>query len=178
VIIDLGFAKIVENKTYTPCGTPLYLAPEIMLNQGHTISADYWSFGILLFEMIAGRTPFYIKNMDRLTLCSLVIKGDFEFPKNKFSENAQDFIKKVLKVDPRKRLGSLAGGLDELFRHRWFSSIDFAALRRREIEAPWAPTIRDPLDKSQFKKCDGVAPKHNKRYPALTPQAQEIFKDF
>ena len=178
VIIDLGFAKIVETKTYTPCGTPLYIAPEVMLNQGHNISADHWSFGILLYEMIAGHTPFYTKDMDRITLYRSVVKGAYGFPENKFSQTAKDFIRKIIIVDPRKRLGSLAAGSDDFFRDPWFSSIDFTALRRREIEAPWIPTIKDPFDMSKFKKADHIQPKTTESYPIVSSQFQDIFRDF
>jgi len=175
----MGFAKVVETKTYTPCGTPLYLAPEVMLNQGHGISVDHWSFGILIFEMIARRTPFYTKDMDRITLYRLVIKGVFDFPQgNKFSRTLQNYLRKILVVDPCKRLGSLAGGLEDLFQDPWFSSIDFSAYRRREIEAPWRPTINDPFDKSLFKNFDHIQPKKKETYPALSRQFQEIFRDF
>ena len=168
----------METKTYTPCGTPLYIAPEVMLNYGHNISADHWSFGILLYEMIAGYTPFVTKDMDRISLYRAVVKGVYGFPDNKFSQSAKDFIRRILIVDPRKRLGSLAAGSDDFFQDPWFSSIDFAALRRREIEAPWIPTIKDPFDMSRFKKSDHIQPKNKESYPILSSKFQDIFKDF
>jgi protein kinase A len=178
VLIDLGFAKIVETKTYTLCGTPLYLAPEVILNQGHNMAADHWSLGTLIYEMIAGYTPFFSPGIDQITLYRFVVKGEFSFPRGVFSSKAQAIIRKILVGDPRKRLGSLAGGLGDLFSHPWFSTIDFAALRRKEIEAPFIPAINDPLDMSQFDNWDHIKIKNKDDYPALPPKAQELFKDF
>jgi protein kinase A len=179
VLIDLGFAKIVETKSYTLCGTPLYLAPEVILNQGHNSAADHWSLGILMYEMIAGYTPFYAPGIDQITLYRFVVKGEFSFPgKGVFSSKAQAIIRKILVGDPRKRLGSLAGGLSDLFDHPWFSTIDFAALRRKEIEAPFAPTINDPLDMSQFDNWDHVKIKNKDDYPKLNSKGQAMFNDF
>jgi serine/threonine protein kinase len=178
MIVDFGFAKIVETKTYTLCGTPLYLPPEVILNRGHDIAADHWSLGILIFEMVAGRTPFFIPGIDRITLYRFIVKGSFLFPENTFSREAMDLIEKFLTSEPQKRLGSLAGGLDDIFQDPWFSSIDFAALRRKEIEAPWIPPIRDPLDKSSFPSRDHIRPKKKEDYPKLRSGSHEIFKDF
>lgn len=171
-------AKVVETKTYTLCGTPLYMAPEVILNQGHNMAADHWALATLTYEMIAGYTPFYVKGMDQITLYRFVVKGEFNFPPRLFSAQAKTFIRKVLVGDPRKRLGSLAGGLGDLFNDPWFKSIDFSALRRRELEAPWVPTIKDPLDPSKFDSWDHIKVKTKEDYPRLPAKAQALFKDF
>ena len=168
----------METKTYTLCGTPLYLAPEVILNQGHNRAADHWSWGILTYEMIAGYTPFYEKGIDQITLYRFIVRGEFCFPDKFFSSEAQLLIRKVLVGDPRKRLGSLAGGLKDLYSDPWFSSIDFAALRRKEIAAPWIPDIKDPLDMSQFDNWDHVKIKTKNDYPKLPPKLQAFFQDF
>ena len=72
----------------------------------------------------------------------------------------------------------MAGGLSDLFDHPWFSTIDFAALRRKEIEAPFAPTINDPLDMSQFDNWDHVKIKNKDDYPKLNSKGQAMFNDF
>lgn len=128
--------------------------------------------------MVAGYTPFYSSGIDQITLYRFVVKGEFRFPDKLFSSAAQSLIRKVLVGDPRKRLGSLAGGLRDLFNDPFFSSIDFAKLRRKEIEAPWTPKIKDPLDMSQFDNWDHVKIKSKDDYPKLNPKQQAIFKDF
>jgi len=63
VVIDFGFAKYVPEKTYTLCGTPGYLPPEVVMTRGHNASADHWSLGILIFELISGESPFFFEGM-------------------------------------------------------------------------------------------------------------------
>ena len=73
MIVDFGFAKFVKDKTYTLCGTPLYLPPEVILNRGHNSSADHWSLGVLIYEMIAGGTPFYRNGMAQMDLFRSIV---------------------------------------------------------------------------------------------------------
>lgn len=178
MIVDMGFAKIVETQTYTLCGTPLYLAPEVVLSQGHNIAADHWSWGVLIYEMIAGYTPFFTQGIDQITLFRFIVKGEYSFPARIFSDHSKSLIQNILVRNPGKRLGSQAAGIRDLFDDPWFSSIDFSALRRKEIEAPWKPAIQDPLDRSSFDNWDHIKPKSRFDYPALSPIQQEIFKEF
>ena len=76
-IVDFGFAKYVSDKTFTLCGTPLYLPPEVILNRGHNWGADHWSLGVLTFEMLAGYTPFYKEGMDQMELFRAIVKGRY-----------------------------------------------------------------------------------------------------
>jgi protein kinase A len=151
---SISTAKYVKEKTYTLCGTPLYIAPEVVLNRGHDMGADHWSLACMIFEMICGATPFYKDGMDQLSLFRAVVKGQFKFPKSRreiFSENSKDLITRMLVVDPHRRLGSLAGGEKDIFRAAWFEEINFDKLKRKELKAPWVPKIKDPLDTSNFR---------------------------
>jgi protein kinase A len=106
VVIDFGFAKYVPEKTYTLCGTPAYLPPEVVMSRGHNCSADHWSLGIVIYEMLTGESPFYYEGMDQMSLFKGIVQDDFEPPPN-VSPAAADIIAKFLVKDPTQRLGSL-----------------------------------------------------------------------
>lgn len=177
VIIDFGFAKFVLDKTFTLCGTPLYIAPEVILNRGHNYGADHWSLGCLAYEMLAGKTPFYNEGMDQSDLFKAIIKGQYDMPKN-ISIEAQSFIDGLLKRNPAKRLGNLQGGFDDLLYHPWLRHIDHDALLLKEFKAPVVPNIKDPFDGSNFDDWSHVEDKTKHKYPALKEKDAHLFDDF
>jgi serine/threonine protein kinase len=143
------------------------------------MAADHWSWGILIYEMLIGYTPFYAEGIDQITLFRYVVSGAFRFPDGgMISEQAEDLIKRILVGDPNKRLGSLAGGLKDIYAHSWFNDMDFAALRRKEVQAPWSPEIKDPLDTSSFEKWDHLEDKTFAKYPMISPSDNKIFESF
>jgi len=155
VIIDLGFAKIVPGKTYTMCGTPLYIPPEVILQRGHDKSADIWTFGVLMYELITGSTPFYEKGMEQRVLFKNICSNKYKFPSKKnINEDAKDLIQKLLVRRPANRLGCLAKGDADIIQHPWFekNDIQFYRLNQKRIEAPWIPVVNDALDSSNFDK--------------------------
>lgn len=92
-IVDFGFAKIVKNRTYTLCGTPEYLAPELVLGKGHGRGVDCWAVGVLLYEMVAGYSPFADhENGDQMVICRHILKGKVTFPPYLKDEDVSIFI--------------------------------------------------------------------------------------
>jgi len=150
VIIDLGFAKVVANKTYTLCGTPLYIAPEVLLQRGHDKGADLWSFGVLIYELIVGSTPFYEHGIDQATLFKNISRCKYKLPKNLRSDCA-NLVSQILVRNPSHRIGCLARGAADIRQHPWFvNSIDFDDLANKSVKAPWIPKVKDPMDCSNF----------------------------
>jgi len=152
-LVDLGFAKkiMAGHKTWTFCGTPEYICPEIISNTGHTIAADYWSLGILIFELLSKRTPFRAK--DDLAIYEGILRGigSIQFP-YKISRKAESIIKSLCRQDPSERLGYQKAGISDIRKHRWYQGFDWEGLQQQRIVAPHIPDIKDVFDVSNFEK--------------------------
>jgi len=129
------------------CGTPEYLAPEILNRQGHGRGVDWWSLGALLYEMLTGLPPFYCQDRERLF--EKIRKSELHYPAS-LSTNAKHVLRGLLTKDPTRRLGSGEKDAEEIKPHPFFASIDWEKLQRGEIAPPWAPTITGNQDTSQF----------------------------
>jgi len=180
VIVDLGFAKIIKDKTYTFCGTPLYLAPEIIMQKGHGKGADHWSWGVLLYEMICGLTPFYDGIVDQMGLFKNIVKCRMEYPEGDYMSNSsKDLIKSVLTVNPHDRLGSFANADKDIKTHSFFNDINWKKLSTKEIKVPFRPKISDPLDGSNFDDFSKLEAKAKKeKIHKLTAAEQKLFAKF
>lgn len=147
-ITDFGFAKEVPDVTWTLCGTPDYIAPEVVASKPYNKSVDWWSLGILIFEMLSGYTPFY--SQSHMRTYEKILHGEVTFP-SYLSPVAIDLLKRLITKDLTLRLGNLNGGAADVKAHPWFAEVNWKKLLAREIETPYEPPIQVGAgDASQF----------------------------
>jgi protein kinase A len=136
-ITDFGFAKVCNLRTGTFCGTPEYLAPEVVLKKSYNKAVDWWALGVLIYEMAAGYPPFSDSNP--VKIAEKIVSGYLRFPAH-FSVKLKNLLKDLLQVDLTKRIGNLKNGVSDIKQHRWFNKIDWTAVYEKTIKAPYIPT--------------------------------------
>lgn len=137
-ITDFGFAKEVSTVTWTLCGTPDYIAPEVITSKPYNKSVDWWSLGVLIFEMLAGYTPFYDNTPMRTY--EKILSGKIAFP-SFFNNDVIDLLKRLITADLSSRLGNLLNGPADIRNHPWFSEVVWEKLLLKDIETPYEPPI-------------------------------------
>ncbi|CAF3165882.1 unnamed protein product [Rotaria sp. Silwood2] len=183
VLADFGLSKEfrpddADKRTYSFCGTIEYMAPEVVKggDAGHDFTVDWWSLGVLTFELLTGASPFTVDG-DKNTqpeISKRIIKNQPLIP-NHISKVAKDFILKLLIKNPKRRLG--AKGLEDVKRHPFFGTdMDWDAIAQKRVPAPIKPKIKDEMDTSNF--ADEFTRLPLTDSPGLAPPTESLFRGY
>ncbi|MCL4128655.1 UNVERIFIED_CONTAM: hypothetical protein GTU68_040688 [Idotea baltica] len=176
-LTDFGLCKesLDDQKAYSFCGTIEYMAPEVVNRKGHNTAADWWSFGVLLFEMLTGALPFQGSN--RKETMALILRAKLGMP-HYLSPDAQLLLRVLFKRNPANRLGAGPNGVEDLKRHQFFSTIDWEKLFRKEVIPPFKPAVSKADDCFYFDlEFTARTPSDSPGVPA-SANAHTIFKGF
>ncbi|XP_026103588.1 serine/threonine-protein kinase N2-like isoform X1 [Carassius auratus] len=180
-IADFGLCKEgmgYGDRTSTFCGTPEFLAPEVLTDSMYTRAVDWWGLGVLIYEMLVGESPF--PGDDEEEVFDSIVNDEVRYPRF-MSPESVSIKQKLLQKNPEKRLGAGEQDANEVKRHRFFQGIDWEALLAKRVKPPFLPSIKAPADVSNFDE------EFTRLKPVLTPpqtpfflttEQQEFFADF
>ncbi|KAJ3345945.1 hypothetical protein HDU83_003545 [Entophlyctis luteolus] len=172
-VTDFGFAKHLNGHlTHTLCGTPDYLAPEVIQSKGYGKAVDWWALGILIYEMIAGHPPFF--DDDPFRLYEKIVACRLAFPPF-MHPLAKDLIRRLLTPDLSRRYGNLRDGALDIKLHPWFQGIDWDAMWELRVEAPYIPDVHGDHDTSHFDEYEEDHAPYGRDVPDVY---RDKFKDF
>ncbi|KAK1764108.1 camp-dependent protein kinase catalytic subunit [Phialemonium atrogriseum] len=183
-LVDFGFAKRLGNndddrpvETYTLCGTPEYLAPEVIRNKGHTTSVDWWALGILIYEFLTGYPPFWHQNP--IEIYKQIVEKPVVFPDQpQISDEAKDIIRQFCTVDRSRRLGNISGGAARVKEHPFFHGINWDDVVHRRQRGPIIPPVRYPGDAQCFDIYPEEDPNRDAYTDEMAAKYDDYFKDF
>ncbi|KAG6017199.1 hypothetical protein E4U43_002116 [Claviceps pusilla] len=182
-LVDFGFAKRLGHKgdhpveTYTLCGTPEYLAPEVIQNKGHTTAVDWWALGILIYEFLTGYPPFWHQNP--IEIYKQIVDKPVAFPQDPpTSEQAKDIIRCFCTVDRSRRLGNVSGGASRVKAHPFFQPINWDDMLNRRQKGPIIPPIRYPGDAQCFDTYPEDDGKRDAYTDEMVQKYEQYFADF
>ncbi|CAG4930724.1 unnamed protein product [Colias eurytheme] len=176
-LTDFGLSKLPpsSDKAYSFCGTVEYMAPEVVNRKGHTFAADWWSFGVLMFEMLTGNLPFH--GATRHETMTQILKAKLGMPAN-LSEEAQSLLRALFKRNPQNRLGAGPNGIEDIKNHEFFASIDWEGLLKKEVVPPFRPAVSRADDAYYFdSEFTCRTPRDSPGVPA-SANAHELFRGF
>ncbi|KAK7870291.1 hypothetical protein R5R35_001013 [Gryllus longicercus] len=176
-LTDFGLSKLPldDQKAYSFCGTVEYMAPEVVNRKGHSFAADWWSLGVLMFEMLTGTLPFQGPN--RKETMTQILKAKLGMPQF-LSPEAQALLRALFKRNPANRLGAGPEGVEEIKSHSFFATIDWDKLYRKEIQPPFKPAVSRADDAFYFdKEFTSKTPKDSPGVPP-SANAHELFRGF
>ncbi|XP_044756566.1 ribosomal protein S6 kinase 2 beta isoform X2 [Coccinella septempunctata] len=177
-LTDFGLSKMPleeeEGKTYSFCGTVEYMAPEVVNRKGHSFAADWWSFGVLMYEMLTGSLPFQAAN--RKDTMTQILRAKLAMPAN-LSPEAQSLLRVLFKRNPSNRLGAGPGGIEDFKKHEFFATIDFDALLAKKVRPPFQPAVCGPEDAYFDSEFTSKTPRDSPGVPA-SANAHELFRGF
>jgi len=163
-LTDFGFAKKLDKpyRIWTLCGTPEYIAPEILLNRGHSFSVDWWALGILLFEMFTSNPPFVDDNP--MKIYQKILDGRIDYPTT-LPGRAKDFISRLLTKNLSQRLGNLENGAVDVMKHPFFEGVNWKLVLEKKLQAPYYPQVDSQTDTKHFDKYDEESDTEDQEIP-------------